>query len=120
MNLRLDQTSIRLRVSYSEATRLASGLELSEQLPFFDEGVLLRIVVCGDRLSIHADRSRNQFDIHLPKVNLEAILHNISKTHRPRSEECEVSDLVNINGRLVEMRFEVDRMSLNKQGDIKK
>ena len=118
MNLRLDADSIRLRVTLAEASRLASEFVLKESLPFFDGDLILQVSV-GDASGFIPRADRRQIDFNLSRTKLEAILNSVSNSCRPRKEECEIREVLEIGDRSVEVRFEVDRLSLNNQGEMK-
>lgn len=118
MNLRLDANSIRLRVTFDEAVRLASELTVKGNLSFFD-GELQLQVSARDSVGFVSDANRRQIDLNLSMAKLKTILNAISKNSRPKKEECEMREFLEIGGRSVEVRFEVDRLSLNGQGEMK-
>lgn len=114
MNLRLDAKSIRLRFTHAEAACLASERTLEERLPFFDGDLLLR-VCSGDRLVFASDANRRHVDIVLSKTKLTAILSAVSNNGRAGRAECEAKEFLNIGERSIEVRIEVDRMTLSSQ-----
>lgn|GEM_PF-1397797 len=118
MNLRLDANSIRLRVTLAEGTRLASERVLKESLPFFDGDLILQVSV-GDGSGLVSRTDRRQVEFCFSRTKLEAILNSVLSSRRPRQEECEMREFLEIGGRSVEVRFEVDRLSLNNQGEMK-
>jgi len=105
-------------VTLAEGTRLASERVLKESLPFFDGDLILQVSV-GDGSGLVSRTDRRQVEFCFSRTKLEAILNSVLSSRRPRQEECEMREFLEIGGRSVEVRFEVDRLSLNNQGEMK-
>lgn len=113
MNLKLDSNSIRLRVTHAEAMRLASEYKLSERLLIFEGEFELRLSI-GESLNFVSDVYRKFLDFYISTKNLETILSVLKNNPRPKKEDCFVKGDFNLGGRPVEVRIEVDRLSLIK------
>ena len=116
MNLKLDTDSIRVRMNYDEAIRLVLEGESRECFPIFSDSLEVCVSPHTKNLCFVENTNGKSFRLYIPKEKLETILEAAVKNNNPKKEECEMHDILQIGGRPIEIRFEVDRFSMRRMG----
>lgn len=109
MNLRLAKDSIRFRLALSEAQALFQKGELTERLPWGENGLTLKVqAVTQERLSMNPFRE-NCLEFFVPNSGLEGLLTNAEQ--KGAKDTLELKGEALMNDQRIEIRFEIDHFS---------
>lgn len=106
MNLRLDRNSIRLRVRYDEALRLAGEKYLHEQMPMIAGVLDVRVSCCVDEVLVADSSHAGCLEFRVPQQRLLGMLE--AEGARKTKSSQEMKGVFRSEDREIELRFEID------------
>jgi hypothetical protein len=113
VNLRIDAETIRLRLSFEEAKKLACLGELSELLPWAPSNLNLNVSHSDCLTLSFCCNSLGQIYIKVPYLQLNSLLEEIAVSKNSKVG-LEIKNKINLGYRQIVFSFEVDRFSFQR------